>query len=147
MPCLHQAEEALAPVPFSDLIGNAAVVSRLARIARSQQIPGSLLFSGRPGVGKLQAAVALAQALNCGSASSDGCGRCSTCVRIARDEHPDVRVLKPEGRGGQIKAEGVREALAQIPFRPFEGRRRVIILADAERMNPTTANTLLKTLE
>jgi DNA polymerase-3 subunit delta' len=41
----------------------------------------------------------------------------------------------------------VREAIAEVPFRPFEGRRRVVILADAERMNPTTANTLLKTLE
>jgi DNA polymerase-3 subunit delta' len=41
----------------------------------------------------------------------------------------------------------VREAAAEVPFRPFEGRRRVVILADAERMNPTTANTLLKTLE
>jgi DNA polymerase-3 subunit delta' len=106
-----------------------------------------MLFSGPPGVGKLRAALNLAQALNCPRGEGDACGTCSTCVRIARDEHPDVRVLRPEGRGGQLRAEGVREAIGDIPFRPFEGRRRVIILVDAERMNPTTANSILKTLE
>src|SRR3972149_1625514 len=49
--------------------------------------------------------------------------------------------------GGGGRGWGGRDAIAEIPFRPFEGRRRVIIVADAERMNPTPANTLLKTLE
>jgi DNA polymerase-3 subunit delta' len=132
---------------FSDLTGNAAVVARLKVLTGSDKLPRSLIFSGRAGVGKLEAALTIAQALNCLVSTDDACGRCSSCARIAKDEHPDVRVLRPEGRGGQIRAEGVREAAAEIPFRPFEGRRRVIVIADAERMNPTTANTLLKTLE
>lgn len=106
-----------------------------------------MIFFGRAGVGKVEAAVTLAQALNCLVSENDACGRCPACVRIAKDEHPDVRILRPEGRGGQLRAEGVRDAISEIPFRPFEGRRRVIIIAEAERMNPTTANTLLKTLE
>jgi DNA polymerase-3 subunit delta' len=132
---------------FSDLTGNAAVVARLKLLSGSEKLPRSMIFSGRAGVGKVETAVTLAQALNCAVTPGDACGRCSSCARIAKDEHPDVRVLRPEGRGGQVRAEGVREAIAEVPFRPFEGRRRVIILADAERMNPTTANTLLKTLE
>ncbi|MGH9320249.1 MAG: ATP-binding protein [Vicinamibacteria bacterium] len=134
-------------MPFLDLVGNAGVLGRLSLLIRAGRLPPSLIFSGGAGVGKLEAAVTLAQALNCPAGGGDPCGRCSTCVRIARDEHPDVRILRPEGRGGQIRAEGVREAIAGVPFRPFEGKRRVIVLADAERMNPTTANTLLKTLE
>jgi DNA polymerase-3 subunit delta' len=132
---------------FSDLTGNAAVVGRLKLLLGSDKLPRSMIFSGRAGVGKVEAAVTLAQALNCTVSTADACGRCSSCARIARDQHPDVRILRPEGRGGQLRAEGVREAAAEIPFRPFEGRRRVIIIADAERMNATTANTLLKTLE
>jgi DNA polymerase-3 subunit delta' len=134
-------------MPLSELVGNASVVSRLARGIRSGRLPPSLLFSGPAGVGKLRAALSLAQALNCPQGGGDACGTCSTCVRIERDEHPDVRVIRPEGRGGQIRVEGVREAMGQIPFRPFEGRRRVVILADAERMNPTTGNSILKVLE
>ena len=132
---------------FSDLTGNAAVVARLKRLVSSGKLPRSLIFFGRAGVGKVEAAVTLAQALNCVVSENDACGRCPSCARIAKDAHADVRVLRPEGRGGQLRAEGVRDAIAEIPFRPFEGRRRVIIVADAERMNPTTANTLLKTLE
>lgn len=134
-------------MPFSEIVGNAAVVERLVRLTRSGRVPPSMLFSGAAGVGKLRTAMILAQALNCASADGDSCGRCPSCLRIEREQHSDVRVLRPEGKGGQLKAEGVREAIAEIPFRPFEGTRRVVIVADAERMNPTTANTLLKTLE
>jgi DNA polymerase-3 subunit delta' len=35
----------------------------------------------------------------------------------------------------------------ESPFRPFEGKKRVYIFEEADRMNPTAANTLLKTLE
>jgi DNA polymerase-3 subunit delta' len=132
---------------FSDLTGNAVAISRLKRLVSSGKLPGSAIFSGRAGVGKLEAAVVVAQALNCSVEPADACGRCPSCARILRGEHPDVRILKPEGRGGQLRAEGVREAAAELPFRPFEGRKRVVILDDAERMNPTTGNSLLKTLE
>lgn len=137
----------MSGVPFADLVGNRALVALLSRMTRSGRIPPSLLFSGKAGVGKLRAAVTLAQALNCRNAEGDACGTCAACLRIERGEHPDVRVLRPEGKGGQLKADAVRDAIAEIPFRPFEARRRVVIVADAERMNPTTANTLLKTLE
>ena len=116
-------------------------------MTRSGSVPPSLLFAGPAGVGKLQAAKSLAQALNCPARSGDGCGSCPTCLRIERDEHPDVRVLRPEGAGQQLKVEGVRQIVSETPFRPFEGRRRVSIFVDAERMNPASANTLLKTLE
>ncbi len=132
---------------FSDLTGNQALTARLKHLVGAGRLPRSMIFSGPPGVGKVEAAVTLAQALNCLIREDDACGRCPSCARIAKGEHPDARLLRPEGRGGQLRAEGVREAVADVPFRPFEGRRRVIILAEAERMNPTTANTLLKTLE
>jgi DNA polymerase-3 subunit delta' len=132
---------------FSDLAGNAALTTRLKHLMSAGKLPRSMIFSGRAGVGKVEAALTVAQALNCEVSDDDACGRCPSCVRIAKGEHPDVCLLKPDGRGGQIRVEGVREAISEVPFRPFEGRRRVIILADAERMNPTTANTLLKTLE
>lgn len=134
-------------MPFGDLTGNAAVVGRLARMASSGRVPPSLLFTGPPGVGKLQAAKTLAQALNCEKRDGDACGLCPPCLRIAKEEHADVRVVQPEGAGRQLKVEGVRQIVSEAPFRPFEGRHRVAILVDAERMNPTAANTLLKTLE
>lgn len=134
-------------MPFSEIVGNTALLERFARMMRAGRVPPSMLFSGRAGVGKLRTAITLAQALNCVHGEGDACGRCAPCLRIEREQHPDVRVLRPEGKGGQLKAQGVRDAIAELPFRPFEGRHRVVVLVDAERMNATTANTLLKTLE
>lgn len=132
---------------FESLVGNRALVSRFARMAAADTVPPSLLFAGPAGVGKLEAALTLAQAQNCLTLTGDACGECSACVRIKRGDHPDVRIARPEGAGRQLKAESVRQIVNASPFRPFEGRRRVAIFVDAERMNPTAANTLLKTLE
>jgi len=132
---------------FESLVGNRALVARLARMAAADTVPPSLLFAGPAGVGKLAAALTLAQAQNCLTLTGDACGECSACMRIHRGEHPDVRIARPEGAGRQLKAESVRQIVSESPFRPFEGRRRVSIFVDAERMNPTAANTLLKTLE
>lgn len=132
---------------FSELIGNEALVKRLTRMARTGIVPPSLLFVGPSGVGKLATAIALAQALNCQERLDDACGECSTCLRIARGEHSDVRLVRPEGAGRQLKADVVRQVVGEMPFRPFEGSRRFAIFVDADRMNPTASNTLLKTLE
>ena len=121
-------------------------------VARGQ-VPTSLLFSGPDGVGKLEAAMNLAKALNCaravdgGPVTYDACDECPACRRIVSGTFPDVRRIAPEGAGGQIKAEAVRQIISESPFRPFEGRKRVYIIEAADRMNPTAANTLLKTLE
>ncbi len=116
-------------------------------MAAAERVPPSLLFSGPGGVGKLETAIAIAQAQNCLTLPGKGCGECPACVRIHKGEHPDVRIARPEGAGRQLKAESVRQIVSEAPSRPFEGRRRVSIFVDAERMNPTAANILLKTLE
>ena len=132
---------------FRTLTGNPSLVGRLERLARAGSVPPSLLFAGPAGVGKLDAALALAMALQCETEPGVGCGSCSVCARIAREEHPDVHVYRPEGAGRQIKKDAVEQIVGEAPSHPFEGRFRVSILADCERMNDTAANKLLKTLE
>jgi len=120
------------------------------------RIGQSLLFAGPRGVGKFQFALALAQALNCqrpidhdrtpaGVLAGDACEECVACRRIASGEHLDVQVFKPDGLF--IKVERMRELAREAQFRPYEGRRRVCIIDEAERMNPASANSILKTLE
>jgi DNA polymerase III subunit delta' len=135
---------------FSQSVGNRAAIGRLRKMLSSGQVPSSLLFSGPEGVGKLDAAMNLARALNCArtvDGGDDGCGECAVCRRIASGNFPDVRVVSPEGTGRQIKADAVRQVVNESPFRPFEGRKRVYVFEAADKMNATAANTLLKTLE
>jgi len=130
---------------FDDLVGNRTLNARLATMARTGKVPPSLLFTGPAGVGKLETATALAMAENCLSGVGEACRECAACTRIVKGEHPDVLTALQQGKKGE--ADAMRTIVRDIHSRPFEARRRVVILVDAERMHPTTANILLKTLE
>jgi DNA polymerase-3 subunit delta' len=150
-------------MPFRDLVGHRRLLGLLSRSIAQSSLPPSLIFSGPDGVGKLRAAVATAQAVNCLSPVTtdsgtrepnaeireprhDACGTCAACTRIARGAHPDVQTITP-GEFGSIKIEQVREAIASATYRPFEGKRRVFLIDDAESLVAPAQNALLKTLE
>jgi len=144
-------------MPFSTLIGNDRIKKLLQRAVTEERIGQSLLMAGPRGVGKCQFAVALAQALNCENVKmGEACGDCVPCRKIARGEHADVRTIlresqdpsfKKEPKSQFIKIAQVREMSQQAQFRPYEGRRRVFIIDDAEWLRHEAANSLLKTLE
>lgn len=79
--------------------------------------------------------------------NNDACGKCATCLRIARGQHTDVTVID-RGDNASIKIGDIRDrVMAVIGYRPFEARRRVIIIDGAEDMTVDAQNSLLKTLE
>ena len=141
-------------MPFRHLAGHRVLLDLVARAAARGSLPPSLIFAGPDGVGKRLAALSLAQLFNCTSVSGeadgelapDACGNCSACRRIARGVHADVLVIEP-GDTGSIKVDQVRAAIERTAYRPFEGRRRVVIVDDADAMEAPPQNALLKTLE
>jgi DNA polymerase III subunit delta' len=140
-------------MPFSDITGHRHLLDLIARAASRGTLPPSVIFAGPDGVGKRMTAVALAQLMNClavrdagESIAADACGTCASCKRIARGVHADVLVIEP-GETGAIKIDQVREAIERAAYRPFEGRRRVVIIDDADMMNGDAQNAVLKTLE
>lgn len=132
-------------MPFCDIYGQDRQIDVLQNAMGRGRVPHAYLFHGIRGVGKRTTAQALAAALNCRENDADFCGRCPSCRKAARGTHPDITLIEPEGIF--IKIERIRDLQNQVQFRPFEGRKKVFILADAERMNDAAANALLKTLE
>ena len=135
---------------LSAIVGHAPVVALLRRAVARDRVPQSLLLAGPAGVGKRAIAIALAQAVNCPvrrkSAGDDACGTCQTCQRIARRLHSDVVILD-RGEDASIKLKYLRErVLDVVGYRPFEGARRVFIIA-ADDLLPEGQDALLKTLE
>jgi DNA polymerase-3 subunit delta' len=138
-------------MPFRAITGHRPLLELLSRATARGTLPPSLIFAGPEGVGKRLAATALAQALNCANpvespAGPDACGTCASCTRIVRGVHADILILEP-GDTGSIKVDQVREAIDRSAYRPFEGRRRVVIVDEADALMPEAQNALLKTLE
>src|SRR5471032_1239979 len=135
-------------MPFRDVVGHVRLIDLLSRSVAGSTLPPSLLFAGLAGVGKHLAALAVAQALNCldvkqlaGSgfkipgSEVDACG-----------VDPVVLFVSP-GDSVAIKIDQVRDIVDRAQYRPFEGRRRVVIIEDADALAPPAQNALLKTLE
>src|SRR5687767_3805449 len=139
-------------MPFRDIVGHRRLVALLARSVLRASLPPSLIFAGPSGVGKRLAALSTAQALNClaphtsAAIETDACGTCAVCTRIARGIHPDVLIIAP-GDNGSIKIDAVRELVDRAPYRPFEGRRRVVIIDEADALVVAAQHAMLKTLE
>lgn len=133
---------------LSDVVGHGQPRALLLRAIVARSVPQSLLFDGPDGVGKRRTALTLAAAINCQQPGADGdaCGLCSSCKRIGRGQHPDVVLLVPNEKG-TITVEMAREIIGQASYRPFEARRRVVIVDQADQLQPSAQNALLKTLE
>jgi DNA polymerase III subunit delta' len=101
------------------------------------------LFHGPPGVGKRTVARAFAAALlAAGSPAAD-----EVRGRAARGAHPDLTWVTPSGAGEMLVGDVEEAVVAAAARTPFESRRRVFVLEDAQTLNDQAANRLLKTLE
>jgi DNA polymerase-3 subunit delta' len=147
-----------------DLVGLEKPAGLLSNLIKAGRLPHALLFIGPAGVGKNSLALALAASLNCAGPDPDAspCGHCPSCRKIARDIHPDLTTLTPGGEEAkpednsekdaprakrQIKIQEIRELRRVMAYRPFEGRVKVFILREADRLGWEAAAALLKTLE
>ena len=129
-----------------DRLHESATAEWIARVVSSDEVAHAWLLLGPPGSGKRLTAQAMAAALNCTVEPGTGCGECSTCLRTLRRRHPDVHHVVPEGP--LIPVDVIREVVIPEAARsPFEGRRKVFIIEEADRMNDPAQNALLKTLE
>lgn len=141
-----------------DIVGHEWAIDYLERSISGGRAAHAYLISGPASIGKALLALRLAQALNCEGPGPQPCLTCRTCKRIARGNHPDVRIagmhtqaqgLKADeaARQKDLKIDTVRAWQSDITLKPFEGRRRVFILHDSEKLNEAAANAMLKTLE
>ena len=109
---------------------------------RDRGVHHAWLFTGPPGSGRSNLAVAFAGALLC---SDGGCGTCKNCRMVTTGTHPDVTVLSTERV--QISIDEVRELVTNSYLGSSVGKYRILIIEDADRMTDRTSNVLLKALE
>lgn len=123
-----------------------ALWSALSR--QFDQLPHALLLQGRPGLGKHEFAVQLAQALLCEQPrESKACGECHTCHLFRAGTHPDLSGVGLADDARTITVDQIRALGDFLSLRPHTAMRKVVIISPAEAMNLNAANSLLKLLE
>ncbi|WP_309125417.1 DNA polymerase III subunit delta' [Kocuria sp.] len=132
---------------WDQLLGQDAVVAQLRRAAREDRPTHAWLFTGPPGSGRSNAALAFAAALLCEQADPDerGCGVCHACRTVLASSHADLTHFVTENP--QITIEEARELVVRAQDKPSVGRWRVMVVEDADRMVERTSNVMLKAIE
>lgn len=119
----------------------------LKKATQQGRLAHAYLFSGPDGVGKKTTAIALAQTLNCREQAGDACMECPSCRNIEKGQHPDVRLVEVKPDSKFIKIESIRGLQQEVACKSYEGRVKVQIIDQADKLTLQAANCLLKTLE
>jgi len=128
---------------WDDVVGQERALAPLKlAVADPTAMTHAWLVTGPPGSGRSHAARAFAAALQC---PDGGCGECQACRQVHGGTHPDVKRVATEKV--TISIDEVRELIGTAQQAPSQGRWRVIIIEDADRMTERTSNVLLKSIE
>ena len=127
---------------WSEIVGQPAAVDALERAASpGGELAHAWLITGPPGSGRSNLALRFAAAL---TAREPG-DRERVFAQVRARTHPDVAVLTTQKV--VIGIDDVRDIVTTAHYAPAEGRHRVIVIEDADRMPERTSNVLLKALE
>jgi DNA polymerase III subunit delta' len=136
-----------APGVWSALVGQRHAVQTLRHAVAGHGMTHAWLFTGPPGCGRSNAAVAFAAALQCERGT--GCGQCHACRTTLAGSHPDVSVTRTETSVHYI--DHMRELVRRAGLHPVENKWQVMVIEDADRLtrgeDTRTANSLLKAIE
>ncbi|MBA1334785.1 MAG: DNA polymerase III delta prime subunit [Firmicutes bacterium] len=116
----------------------------LSEAAKKNKVSHAYIIRGED-KDALSLALHLAMAVNCQSGILLPCGECSSCRKAKSANHPDISVL--ECSGESIGIDAIRNMQKEIYIKPYEGKKRVYVIADGGRMTVQAQNCLLKMLE
>ena len=132
---------------FKDLIGHKREIAHLEQAIAAGKVSHAYIFSGDKGTGKKMLADAFAITLQCTGEGERPCRKCHSCRQAIGGNHPDIIYISHE-KPNSIGVEDIREQLTgDIQIRPYNGKYKIYIIQDAEKMTVQAQNAILKTIE
>ena len=143
-------------IEVRDFMAQGTACEGLVRNLEDGNFVHAYLITGQEGVGKRTLAREVARYLLC-TGDHRPCGVCPACQQILQGTHPDVLMVRPgfhvssdipTDRGkNDIIVETIREVVSMVNEHGYASSMRIVVIEQAERMNPAAQNALLKTLE
>jgi len=131
---------------FKKIVSQERAIRILQGTIKKERIPSAFLFIGEPYIGKTTTAIEYAKALNClNNDNFDSCDSCQSCKKIEKGIHPDLKIITAEK--DTIIIDDIRDLEEFVSLQSLEGKYKVVIIKNAEKMNQYAANAMLKTLE
>ena len=131
---------------WDGLVGQRRASELLRAAAGGHGMSHAWLFTGPPGSGRSNAAVAFAAALQCERAPDEpGCGECHACRTTLAGSHADVAVIRTEKLS--IGVDEVRDLVRRSALTPVGRHWQILIVEDADRLTEQACNALLKAIE
>jgi DNA polymerase-3 subunit gamma/tau len=128
-----------------EILGQEHVVRALMGAVSENRLAHAFLFTGPRGTGKTSTARILAKMVNCEKGPTpEPCGVCEQCVTIREGTHLDVVEIDAASHGGVDDARDLRE---KAPTSPVQGREKVYIVDEAQRLSREAFDALLKVFE
>jgi DNA polymerase-3 subunit delta' len=135
-------------VSFKDIRGQDKAIAILKNAARQDKLSHAYIFWGPEGVGKSMTALNFAKMLNCQDArDEEPCEECASCKKINSFNHPDVFLFSPDKEGSSVGIEKIRALIKDIGLKPYEAKKKIYIVDNAQALTREAANAFLKTLE
>jgi len=133
------------PQTPEQVLGQDHVVRALTGAIRDDRLHHAFLLCGPRGTGKTSTARILAKMVNCESGPTpEPCGSCDQCVAVRDGQHLDVVEIDAASHGGVDDARDLRE---KAPTAPVQGREKVYIIDEAQRLSREAFDALLKVFE
>lgn len=127
------------------LAGNHALKRQLSAQAEGRGLSHAYLISGPAGSGKRTLARLLSAAFVCTGGGETPCGACPGCKKALAGIHPDIITIGDDGK--DITVAQSRQIRSDAYIRPNEADRKVYVVQNAQTMNASAQNALLKLLE
>lgn len=131
---------------FSEIVGQQDAKDNLINAIKNKKTSHAYIFSGEEGSGKLMMAEAFAKMLLCDNPEDDSCGECKSCKQAESHNHPDIIYVTHEK--SIISVDDIRYQINDdIVLKPYNGKYKIYIVDEAEKMKEPAQNALLKTIE
>lgn len=130
---------------FNKIYGHEQVIKYFKKVVSENNLSHAIMLEGMSGTGKTLLAYELTKAIFCEEHTGDACDVCRNCVKLSHDNHPDFMIIEPDGK--QIKNFQIEAFQEFSNIKPYDASHKVILIKEADKMNASSQNRMLKTLE